>query len=299
MMYKILATTLFLSFLLSPVAEALSPTEYKRRINPARYAAFQIKKENIKTRNALRTKLQNQEQEYSERVLIIAAHPDDEILCCSNAIKAALLRGAAVTVVFITDGDAKVLNNPKVSKAYGRERRKESQTAGKLMGLERENLIFLNFPDGLLSALGDTMLRSPYTGQERTNAGSHYPNIRYTQKNLKQKLTSILTHTKPTAIYIPSELRDKHDDHQATGRIMKTVIKEKRLATFPDVFEYAIHGQGINREALAVDETKLSLIQVFQSQMHDLAHEAFLENFAYITETFTNWKTDWLTQKGE
>lgn len=298
MIRKISGLLLCVLFLGTSVSDAFAPTHYQKRINPARFAAFQMKKQNIKTRNALRARLQNIEQEQSERILVIAAHPDDEILCCSNAIKTALEQEASVTVIFLTDGDAKVLNNPKASKSYGITRRKESRTAGNLLGLGREDLIFLNFPDGLLSILGEQPLRSPYTHQDRTSAGSYFPNTPYTRGNLKTKLYTVIRQLQPTTVFLPSN-QDKHADHKAAGIVTKEVLQEQVLKDFPRVQEYTVHGQTVNRDTAVLDARKLDLIRVFKTQMHDLAHEAFLENFAYIKETFINWKQDWLSQEGQ
>src|ERR1035437_4372289 len=42
------------------------------------------------------------------RLLLIAPHPDDESLACGTTLQAAVRAGAAVRVIYVTDGD----NNP-------------------------------------------------------------------------------------------------------------------------------------------------------------------------------------------
>ncbi|MCB1569830.1 MAG: PIG-L family deacetylase, partial [Xanthomonadales bacterium] len=44
----------------------------------------------------------------SDRLLVVVPHPDDETLATGGLIQRALLAGAALRVVFATDGD----NNP-------------------------------------------------------------------------------------------------------------------------------------------------------------------------------------------
>jgi len=44
--------------------------------------------------------------EDSERILILAPHPDDETLGCGGTIQKALLQGKTVKVVFLTSGDS-------------------------------------------------------------------------------------------------------------------------------------------------------------------------------------------------
>src|ERR1700722_16913490 len=45
------------------------------------------------------------EPQRSDRVLVIAPHPDDESLCCAGILQRARANGAAVAVVWITAGD--------------------------------------------------------------------------------------------------------------------------------------------------------------------------------------------------
>lgn len=82
------------------------------------------------------------------RILIVAAHPDDETLGAC----AAMSRAAESTVLFLTDGAPQ---NPRFRSAgdrisreeYAAIRRKEAMTALALMGILRKRIMFLNGTD--------------------------------------------------------------------------------------------------------------------------------------------------------
>jgi LmbE family N-acetylglucosaminyl deacetylase len=82
------------------------------------------------------------------RVLVLAAHPDDESLGCAGTI--ALLRkaGAAVSVAFATDGEA-TIGADLAPAETARRRRNEAVTACGILGVH--DIRFWGLPDGSLS----------------------------------------------------------------------------------------------------------------------------------------------------
>lgn len=108
-----------------------------------------------------------------DRVLIVAVHPDDETLATGGLIQAAQAAGAAVRVVFVTDGD----NNPwpqrwierrwridaGARRRWGARRRDEARIALATLGVAAEATRFLGLPDQGLTALlaaGDALERA-------------------------------------------------------------------------------------------------------------------------------------------
>src|SRR5690606_10583380 len=80
-------------------------------------------------------------------LLVVAPHPDDDLLIASGVIAAAKARGEQVVVVFVTNGDASGVS-------AGRLRQDEavlSQTQH--LGTTEDDLIFLSYPDGQLQTL--------------------------------------------------------------------------------------------------------------------------------------------------
>lgn len=100
-----------------------------------------------------------------DRVLVLAPHPDDETLAAGDLIQAALAAGAALRVVFATDGD----NNPwpqrwlerrwrigpRARARWGARRRGEASAALAALGVRdvERAARFLGWPDQGLTAL--------------------------------------------------------------------------------------------------------------------------------------------------
>ena len=84
----------------------------------------------------------------STPVLVIAAHPDDEVLGCGGTIAMLSARGVPVDVIFLADGEIARLNTSeqKISK-----RRAAAKNAGEILNLR--SLHFLDFPDNRLDSV--------------------------------------------------------------------------------------------------------------------------------------------------
>ncbi|MCF7917418.1 PIG-L family deacetylase [Candidatus Gracilibacteria bacterium] len=218
--------------------------------------------------------------------IIFSPHPDDEVLCCSDVIRRIVSDKGDVKIIFLTDGDGLQNSTYDQAQAYGRVRKRESSVAARFLGLEVSDLFFLNFPDRHLSDLGNQqLLRSQYTGQNHTNWDSYFASMPYSRDVLKKNLTTLLKQIAPVQVYIPSETKDTHPDHQATSRLVREILSENGLS--PAVFEYTVHGQVVDEaEKIAVNSKKLRLIQFFRSQFHDKFHKNVMEQFAYIKEVF-------------
>jgi LmbE family N-acetylglucosaminyl deacetylase/glycosyltransferase involved in cell wall biosynthesis len=81
----------------------------------------------------------------SGRVLVVAPHPDDEVLACGGTLALLRRRGCQVRVVVVTDGgkgDPLGLSDEDVVA----RRRRESQNA--LRKLDIDDIVFLGYPDG-------------------------------------------------------------------------------------------------------------------------------------------------------
>ncbi len=80
----------------------------------------------------------------SERVLVIAAHPDDEVLGCGGTMAVHAARGDRVETVFIADG---VTSRPAERQTLDR-RRAAATRAAEILGAEKPRL--LDYPDNKL-----------------------------------------------------------------------------------------------------------------------------------------------------
>lgn len=87
----------------------------------------------------------------AESVLVLAPHPDDEVVGCGGLIARLAAGGAAVRVLFLTGGDGG--HGPERAPdpaAYRRRRRAEAGRAGEVLGLAGQE--HLDLPDGELAA---------------------------------------------------------------------------------------------------------------------------------------------------
>lgn len=119
-----------------------------------------------------------------QRAVVVAPHPDDEILGAGGLIAERHRQGLPVVVVAVTDGEAAY---PGVS-GLGSLRRKEQEKALARVGLSRCDIQRLGLPDG---------------------------DVRMHEDNLSVRLREILT--PDTVLIAPWEL-DPHPDHEACGR---------------------------------------------------------------------------------
>lgn len=74
-----------------------------------------------------------------ENILIVAPHPDDEVLGCGGILKKYSARGAGVFVLIITRGKPEKYSDDKIKKV-----RSEALTAHKILGVTETR--FLDFP---------------------------------------------------------------------------------------------------------------------------------------------------------
>ena len=84
-----------------------------------------------------------------DKVLIVAPHPDDEVLGCSGLIQRLLSEGKQVDVAILSGGGKSHAGCCEIDEStlIG-SRRNLSRKAAKILGLPLENLHFLDYPDG-------------------------------------------------------------------------------------------------------------------------------------------------------
>lgn len=223
-------------------------------------------------------------------LFVIAPHPDDEILCCSTIIKQKREEGYLVKVIYLTHGDGLSPENHQQSIAYGETRRIESLMATSKLGINRDDTIWLNFPDGQLTELDENILTSKYTGQSQTNETSLFPGKSYTETDLIQIIDTLFTWYEPSIVYLPHPRQDTHPDHRYASQLTLNVLNDKNLD--PETFTYKVHGiKSWEKQFLPkADADKMELIELFKSQFHDKHHAGFLREFAWIKERLKRYK---------
>src|SRR5258708_6283706 len=91
-----------------------------------------------------------------DRIVVVAPHPDDEVLGAGGLIQQARAVGAEVHVIYLTSGDHNQIAfklydlrlhlSPKQYIVFGSRRQREAEAATAILGLSREQLTFLSYP---------------------------------------------------------------------------------------------------------------------------------------------------------
>lgn len=121
----------------------------------------------------------------SGTALVLAPHPDDEVLGCGGAIMKHVAAGERVNVIIITDGAAAGDSQQPVTD-YVQRRQQESRRAAEILGYGQP--LFWNLPDRQLTY-----------GEQ-----------------LVQRICDAIAAYQPTVVYAPSSL-EIHPDHQAVA----------------------------------------------------------------------------------
>lgn len=192
-----------------------------------------------------------------DRILVVAPHPDDESLCCAGYVRRALSGGAEVAIVWLTAGDAFELDALAVEhhlrlkgpgmRRLGEMRLREALEAGRRLGVPRDNLFVLGYPDRGLAALAGNFMdkpwRSSYTGASVVPySGARSPGKASTGSNLLAELAALVGSFRPTQVLV-SAPEDRHPDHAAAATFAQRALAGSGSAA--QLRYYVIHaGRG-------------------------------------------------------
>lgn len=150
-----------------------------------------------------------------ERVLVVAAHPDDIDFATAGSVAVWTDRGISVHYCLVTDGDAGG-SDPSISRVEMAEIRRAEQTAAaKVVGVT--DLHFLAFPDGRVQA----------------------------DLDLRHALTRTIREVRPQRVVGMSPVRNldrvfaSHPDHLATGEATLSAVypDARNPFAFPDLLD--------------------------------------------------------------
>lgn len=137
------------------------------------------------------------------RILIIVAHPDDEVLGCGATIAKHTSIGDDVRVIFLSDGFSSRIN--------GHQRNVSAVKASKLLGCSSP--VFLNFPD---------------------NQMDNVPLL-----EIVKKIDTIIDKYNPNIIYT-HHFGDLNIDHQITHRAVMTSCRPQPESNVREIYSFEI-----------------------------------------------------------
>lgn len=206
--------------------------------------------------------------EFGDRILIVAPHPDDEVLAAGGLVHRALSSGRQVWVVMMTPGESSPLAamlyrhtitpRPADYTALGRERLNESRTALARLGLPAGRLVVLGYADGSLAHLWTeywSCRRVRVSGGDQVaavpRAADYYrPGAPYCGGSVVADLVSVLRAVRPTSVVFP-DTSERHPDHWATGAFVEVAVAQYEAgrgddgpADHPGLFTYLVHEPG-------------------------------------------------------
>lgn len=202
-------------------------------------------------------------------LLVLAPHPDDEMLGFTGLVDAYQRQGKPVRVVVVTDGDAyceacvlwknAALEGPTCNAAdlsnfatpevdsFAEVRRGESTAAAALLGREAPD--FLGYPDTGLGAAwanrgagarSKPLYRSDFSACEACGDCGGYgagPDSGLSADSLESSLSELIAATSPGALVATTHWLDGHGDHAALGEYTRLLVNR---AESPRAAAYAV-----------------------------------------------------------
>jgi LmbE family N-acetylglucosaminyl deacetylase len=196
-------------------------------------------------------------------VLVVAPHPDDEVIGCAGVMLQALEQHKRVGVVVITSGDgypALAAVVAKKDKAQlvpddflkaGALRQQHSVRAMARIGVPRDELVFLGYPDSglekIYSANGSAPFQQMFTMKNETygvtardyHSVVHGTPAPYLKANVVGDLAEIIRTRRPKEIYVTHEA-DTHGDHRTAFKFVRDAVRSAGYRG--DFYTYVVHG---------------------------------------------------------
>ena len=143
-----------------------------------------------------------------KKIIVVAAHPDDEVLGCAGTIAKHVAKGDIVHSVFMSDG---VNSRLDTSKLKLKRRLKASKSVQSLLGISSTQ--YLNLPDNSMDSV---------------------PILK-----IVQKLEPIIYKIKPSIIYTHS-YGDLNIDHQLTHAAVMTACRPVPNSTVREIYGFEV-----------------------------------------------------------
>ena len=206
-----------------------------------------------------------------KKILIVAAHPDDEILGCGGTMSKHVSKGDDVSVIFLTNG----VSSRKQSKATMNKniiRRKNAAIkASKIIGVNKPH--FLNFSDNQLDK---------------------HPLLK-----IIQSIEKLIVRIKPHTIYTHFN-NDLNIDHQITSNAVITACRPQKKNTVKKILFFEIpnglHGKSAKMKNILIllefeditDQAgiKILAIKAYKDELVKWPHPRSLKGI----QSLANWR---------
>lgn len=188
-----------------------------------------------------------------DRLLLVVAHPDDEVIGAGGLVDTAHRTGVPVSVVVVTNGDSNRVSAALIGRHLrshsadfiktGMVRQGETIEGLRRLGVAADQVFFFGFPDRALAEVlaSEVPVTSPFTLLRR----AAYPRVvapdaPYTAPALGALLQQVVEQVRPTVIITHAPF-DRHPDHRAVYALVEAHRGGARLYTF------LVHAPGFPR----------------------------------------------------
>jgi LmbE family N-acetylglucosaminyl deacetylase len=165
---------------------------------------------------------------FGSRLLVVAPHPDDEILAAGTVIARTIQEGGEVHVVVATAGERGV--NRTHAPDLGQARENETRRALGRLAVPASSVEFLDYADETLAtAWSDRWFAA------RHGAGA------VTGTAVVEALRTAVRAARPDTVIVPLAL-DGHPDHVAVARFTLLAVLAATVSPGPRLLGYVVHG---------------------------------------------------------
>jgi LmbE family N-acetylglucosaminyl deacetylase len=171
-----------------------------------------------------------------QRVCVISPHPDDDVLGCGGTLARAWADGAALRILYVTDGAASHPGSVDFPPERLRDvREDEARAALAILGVPATQLHFLREPDAGLARTGPAALE------------------------LASRIAAHIGDFTPTMVFSPW-VRDGHGDHVAASLAVRRALVQTRSAA--TLYEYAVWLDDLGTVGDAPQPNEMELVRV-------------------------------------
>ena len=201
----------------------------------------------------------------TKSILIIASHPDDEVLGCGGAILRHIDKGDKVSLLFMTDG---VSSRLKTSRKNIRSRIKALKRSSSILGVQSYH--HFNFPD---------------------NSMDKHPLL-----NIVKKIETIIKKIQPSVIYTHHH-GDLNIDHKITHNAVMTACRPLPDSTVHEIYgfevlsstEWATQHKSVFIPNLYIDITKymnkkIKALEAYNEELRKPPHSRSIEHVKILAK---------------
>ena len=139
------------------------------------------------------------------KVLVIVAHPDDEVLGCGGTIAKHVMNGDRVELIVLSDGESSRVNNQSKTKKNIEKRLLSLKQSSEILGISK--IIKFKFPDNQFDSL---------------------PIL-----NIIQSIESYVLKYKPNIVYT-HYINDLNVDHRIVAKSVNTIFRPSFIRKMPN-----------------------------------------------------------------